>query len=129
MTYVRVGVATNKPTNWQVSNANGAASKAPFKLIMIVALLLMVAGCASEYTVHPSRRGWAKPGVSYVDARKAWDECIAKVGDATDIDAYVNKCMTEQGFVFKKVLGNDELPPCWYVSDPPCKDEPRPVGR
>lgn len=129
LTGASVCVAANQAIKWQVSSAKKVTSEALCKFSMIAALLLMLAGCVSEYTVHPSRRGWAKPGVSYVDARNTWDECIAMMGGTTEIESYMNKCMAKQGFVFKKELSNDENPPCWYDSHPPCKDESRPADR
>lgn len=70
----------------------------------------------------PPRSGWMKSGVSYVDASHVAGKCLRQEHS----QEYLNKCMGEQGFVYRE-LTKDEFPPCWYVGGfDQCKDEPPP---
>lgn len=84
-------------------------------------------------TIAPTPRAmWVKPGVDYVEASRTSAQCAraaeaspeyaeARIngGGAQFITLYRQRCMTDQGFVFRE-LKEEELPPCWYVTHPPC---------
>lgn len=70
----------------------------------------------------PPTKGWVKSGVSYVQTTYIKGKCL----DQEYSQKYLNKCMTEQGFIYRE-LTEDELPPCWHVGGmEPCKNEPSP---
>ncbi|WP_160330917.1 hypothetical protein [Xanthomonas massiliensis] len=70
----------------------------------------------------PPRKGWMKLGSSYIEASDIKSKCLRQEHS----QEYLNKCMGEQGFVYRE-LTKDEFPPCWYVGGfDQCKDEPPP---
>ncbi|MGO4222379.1 hypothetical protein AB4Y64_11065 [Lysobacter sp. TAF61] len=50
---------------------------------------------------RPPEQGWQKPGVSYQDALSAKSKCL----DQEYNQAYLNKCMAAQGFVYGVLKG------------------------
>lgn len=80
----------------------------------------------------PPRTMWVKNGVDYVEASRRAIQCTREAeaspeysearrngGGPQYIYSQRYKCMTDQGFVFRE-LEEQELPPCWYVTYPPC---------
>jgi hypothetical protein len=68
----------------------------------------------------PPRMGWVKPGVSRLDSVGAWNKCSDMRRNSS---VYVEKCMTEQGFVYRE-LTEEELPLCRDALFPPCRPDP-----